>query len=747
MNQNDYVILFDENGSPYIAHAGLIDQARGAVNAAANRVQQVANQAKGVGRGVRQNHKYILKVNENGKTRYFYKQEEVRAYYEAKKRGIKNAAEYAQNAVKNKTATAADAVKDAATKAGTVAKNVAREVTGQAARDRMDVAAEKYPEVRKALHNSADEKNKKQIKYDEAERQLDDAAYKANKAQQDLKNSNWFNKKYRSRANTKAQESLANAYENYNKANQEYSKAETQWAKDLDKYDKVVPKAKEATNNVVTKAKAQFDRMKDEFRVKDQKESENAPSRPHSRNTKVGEGSVTAVSGEKVDLGGSIGGNKRPAASSRLLSSEGASKSSAKEMIDNAKNKFEQIKTEFKDKTGQTLKERAETAEKEAKDAERERQKAAGRYSDDVNAALKSEKSLNANPNSAHAQAERDQAVNALRKSSEDYYKDGGALDNAWSKRDEAAKAREEYNDFKKSHSAQAMIDQARTTVKDKAEDLSAKAKSTTQAAKESAQGMIENARSSTAKAVNEAWEKIPKNADGTVNPFDSNFQSAYNDWKSKKDKYDGSLTGQAKAVAEKATDSVKDVIDKAKKTAKDASQQISDNLDVNQLQKNLERDMKNHGYSLEDAYNQHKDWLKTMQSGQLPEEHKEYYKKMSELEDKAYKELKAKRSAKKYFNEYSDNDSDFAEKNYSKENHVEDTDFYSFKRKDGKSVILEEDMKWVLPKGVDAGDPAIKSALKKIANSGNFKSYDDWLENANDILGDAIEKVRDKEK
>ena len=72
---------------------------------------------------------------------------------------------------------------------------------------------------------------------------------------------------------------------------------------------------------------------------------------------------------------------------------------------------------------------------------------------------------------------------------------------------------------------------------------------------------------------------------------------------------------------------------------------------------------------------------------------------------------------------------------------------FYTFKRNDGKSVILEEDMKWVLPKGVDAGDPAINSALKKIANSGNFKSYDDWLENANDILGDAIEKVRDKEK
>lgn len=394
MNQNDYVILFDENGSPYIAHAGLIDRARGAVNAAANRVQQVANQAKGVGRGVRQNHKYILKVNENGKTRYFYKQEEVKAYYEAKKRGIKNAAEYAQNAVKNKATEVADKAKQGVSNA----KNAVRDV----ASDAKDAASTAYN------------------------------------------------------------------------------------------------KAKDSANNTVT----------------------------------------------------------------------------------NAKNKFEQMKSEFRDKTGQTLKDRAETTKQEAQKAETERQKAAGKYSADVNAALKSEKNLNANPNSAYAQAERDRTINELRKSSEEYYKDGGALDTAQKKRNEAAEASREYTDFKKNNSAQAMIDRAKTTIKDKAEDLSAKAKSTAQAAKESAHGMIENARSSTAKAVNEAWDKIPKNADGTVNPFDSNFQSAYNDWKSKKDKYDGSLTGQAKAVAEKATDSVKDMIDQAKKAAKNTATSAQNALD-----------------------------------------------------------------------------------------------------------------------------------------------------------------------
>lgn len=89
MNQNDYMILFDDNGKPYISH-GILDSAKSAVS----------NAAKGVGRGVRENHKYILKVLENGKNRYFYTQDEVKAYYQAKRMGVKNAAEYVQKSIK-----------------------------------------------------------------------------------------------------------------------------------------------------------------------------------------------------------------------------------------------------------------------------------------------------------------------------------------------------------------------------------------------------------------------------------------------------------------------------------------------------------------------------------------------------------------------------------------------------------------------------------------------------------------------
>ena len=81
MNDKDYVILFDQNGSPYIVHASLSamrQRSAGALRAVGN----AANTAReGVGRGVRATHKYIDKVVENGKTRYFYTQEELKAYY------------------------------------------------------------------------------------------------------------------------------------------------------------------------------------------------------------------------------------------------------------------------------------------------------------------------------------------------------------------------------------------------------------------------------------------------------------------------------------------------------------------------------------------------------------------------------------------------------------------------------------------------------------------------------------------
>jgi hypothetical protein len=53
-------------------------------------------------------------------------------------------------------------------------------------------------------------------------------------------------------------------------------------------------------------------------------------------------------------------------------------------------------------------------------------------------------------------------------------------------------------------------------------------------------------------------------------------------------------------------------------------------------------------------------------------------------------------------FAEYTEEDPDFAEVNYSECNRLGDTDFYGIVRADGSVLILEEDMKWTIDKGAD---------------------------------------------
>lgn len=49
---------------------------------------------------------------------------------------------------------------------------------------------------------------------------------------------------------------------------------------------------------------------------------------------------------------------------------------------------------------------------------------------------------------------------------------------------------------------------------------------------------------------------------------------------------------------------------------------------------------------------------------------------------------------------DWSKDDKDFDEKNYDQKNLIANTDLYSFKNADGKTVILFEDRKWTLPDG-----------------------------------------------
>lgn len=64
---------------------------------------------------------------------------------------------------------------------------------------------------------------------------------------------------------------------------------------------------------------------------------------------------------------------------------------------------------------------------------------------------------------------------------------------------------------------------------------------------------------------------------------------------------------------------------------------------------------------------------------------------------------------------EWSADDPDFADENYSDSNNIADTDYYAFTNKDGNTIILEEDMKWDL--GKTKVDKAMQRRLRSVSD------------------------------
>ena len=101
MPDNDYIILYDETGQPYIEHIAL-KGAYGAVKGYAGSVYNAARAKAagvknyGVGRGVRVNHKYIAKIG----NRYIYDAKELAAAKAKQAKGaVSNVAKNAKGAV------------------------------------------------------------------------------------------------------------------------------------------------------------------------------------------------------------------------------------------------------------------------------------------------------------------------------------------------------------------------------------------------------------------------------------------------------------------------------------------------------------------------------------------------------------------------------------------------------------------------------------------------------------------------
>ena len=110
---------------------------------------------------------------------------------------------------------------------------------------------------------------------------------------------------------------------------------------------------------------------------------------------------------------------------------------------------------------------------------------------------------------------------------------------------------------------------------------------------------------------------------------------------------------------------------------------------------------------------------------------------------------IKRRSMEKSTYSEYKDGDHDFDDDNYKEENRVGDSDFFVHKRKDGTNVILEEDMKWVLPKGVDGKSPAIQKAIQDFSDRvvserklGNNYTGDQWRDAITKAIDEAVRQT-----
>lgn len=111
---------------------------------------------------------------------------------------------------------------------------------------------------------------------------------------------------------------------------------------------------------------------------------------------------------------------------------------------------------------------------------------------------------------------------------------------------------------------------------------------------------------------------------------------------------------------------------------------------------------------------------------------------------------MKHKNKWKGTHSEWKEGDKDFDESNYSEKNRLGDTDFYGFQKEDGSWVILEEDMKFTIPKGMDRAEIIKKleefdKMVEAKRQSGEKYTHDDWVNAAKNALrSDSEEKEFD---
>jgi len=81
----------------------------------------------------------------------------------------------------------------------------------------------------------------------------------------------------------------------------------------------------------------------------------------------------------------------------------------------------------------------------------------------------------------------------------------------------------------------------------------------------------------------------------------------------------------------------------------------------------------------------------------------------------------------------YTETDPDFLDDNYTEANRLGDTDFFGFKKDNGETVILEEDMKWTISEPVDLETMTVRlenfdRTVEAIRTAGGRYDWKSWM-------------------
>ena len=270
----------------------------------------------------------------------------------------------------------------------------------------------------------------------------------------------------------------------------------------------------------------------------------------------------------------------------------------------------------------------------------------------------------------------------------------------------------------------QRMRDEFKKNVSDTAEKAENAAKKAVGTVKETADKAAETVKETGEKAVSSAKETAEKVADKAKETAEKTSEAVKDTAKE--------VSDQAKETAAKVSDKISEVADKIRKSNEPPKAELSPEGEEHVIEETV----------LPEKMIKEKEI-----SEQKIEENKIDENRLQSATEAA--QSKGKIGPKSEYGEYNEKDPDFADANYDKAERIGDTDFLTFKRDDGTSVILEEDMKWVLPKGVDANDPAIRKAIQGFADEVESArsigkddySFEEWRDAVTEAIDEAAKK------